>query len=346
MSKIINIASDKSLFFSLTFNFLEIYLPRQCGKSKCTVENYRDSLSLFRKFLFEQKKISIEQFSFCQCTRELVLEFLDFVTGRGCLTSTRNQRLTALKSYLRFVAETNISMQPIAFVVCNIKYSTTPEPLRICMSNEVVTAILSQPDTSTQIGVRDSTMMVLLYDSAIRLSELLDLRIGNVTVDDNPYIRVMGKGSKERIVPICDNSAAHLKRYLKIYRGVDITVTDLVFYSNIKGKVGKMTGRNVQKFIQKYADMARQNCKSVPVNVHPHMFRRARATSLYQEGTPLPLVSRVLGHRNIDTTKIYAKPSIDMMRKSMAAAAHPEITVGEEPLWKKEESVAKSCGLR
>jgi site-specific recombinase XerD len=345
----INTEND-DLFFSKTYEFLEIYLPKQRGKSQCTIKSYRDTLTQFRGFLLEEKKISILKFSFIQCNRQIVMDFLDYISSRGCSNSTRNQRLSAINSYLAFVAEKDISLQPIALIVKKIKSASAIEPLRICMSPETITAILSQPNTNSSVGIRDSTMMILLFDSAIRLAELLDLRIGNVSLDgDNSYIRVMGKGSKERIVSICEKAGEHYERYIKLCRDKDSPDTDLVFYTIIKGKAGKMSEKNVERFIQQYADLARETCPSVPERVHPHMFRRARATLMYQSGVALPIVSKILGHASVNTTKIYAQPSLDMLKEAVSVATYDDGSANEKPLWEKgeeEEEIARKLGLR
>jgi site-specific recombinase XerD len=127
---------------------------------------------------------------------------------------------------------------------------------------------------------------------------------------ENSHIRVLGKGSKERVVSICENAAEHVVKYIKEYRDKDKPNTDLLFYTIIKGKASKMTERNVERLVQLYADKARVICPDVPDRVYPHMFRRSRATRMYQNGVPLPLVSRFLGHADLNTTKIYASPSM------------------------------------
>lgn len=107
-----------------------------------------------------------------------------------------------------------------------------------------------------------------------------------------------------------------------------------------------MSEGNVERFIQQYADQARGQCPDMPPRVHPHMLRRTRATHLYQNGVELALVSRILGHAGLDTTRIYAQPSLAMMRDAMSSF-HPSETDGEKPLWMgSEEEMAKLCGIR
>ena len=190
-------------------------------------------------------------------------------------------------------------------------------------------------------------MMILLYDSAIRLDELLSLTVKDLIIENgSPCIKVNGKGNKERIVAIFPKTLEHLNLYLKVFHP-NGNKDDLIFYTKIKGKTGKMSEGNVERFIAQYADQARENCKEIPLRVHPHMFRRSRVTKMYQNGVELPLISCILGHSSIETTKVYAIASLEMLRTAMEAVETPE-QMREKPLWKEcsEEEMAKLCGLR
>lgn len=197
------------------------------------------------------------------------------------------------------------------------------------------------------MGLRDRTIMILLYDSAVRLAEILNLRVNDICLNEgNPYIRVMGKGSKERVVAINVKTVKHVKQYIDVYRSRDNPDTHLLFYTIIKGRAGIMSEGNVERFIQQYADKARESCPDIPIHVYPHMLRRTRATNLYQNGVELALVSRILGHAFLDSTRVYAKPSLAMMREAMNSVEASQ-TRDEKPLWLgSEEDMAKMCGLR
>lgn len=213
------------------------------------------------------------------------------------------------------------------------------------VSEPALAAILSQPDPSTRKGVRDRAMLVLLYDAGIRLSELLGLLVGDVRLGDDPRIYVTGKGSKERAVAITPATADHLSAHLCCMHGASPDPGDPLFFTMRGGCKCRMSASNVQRIVQECADKARQGCADVPAKVHPHMFRRTRATDLYQNGVALELVSRILGHSSMETTKVYAKPSMDMMRTAMESAQPP--VEGEMAQWVgNEEEMARLCGLR
>ncbi|AKL94353.1 site-specific recombinase XerD [Clostridium aceticum] len=341
-----NAIPEEKLFFSMTLEFLETYMPRQLGRSPKTIKSYRDSLTIFRRFLLGEKQLSVRRFLFEECTPALIQDFIIYLKKAGNSPGTCNQRLTALRTYLWFATDRDISLQSIALRISKLPQCKTPKKEKETLSDHALKCLLEQPK-NTKIGLRDRTMMILLYDSAIRLDELLSLTLQDLMLNTNePYIRITGKGNKERIVAINTRTTEHLLQYLRIFHP-DIIKTSLAFYTKIKGQTGKMSEGNVERFIRQYGKQAKTICEEVPDNVYPHMLRRTRATDLYQNGVELALVSKILGHASIETTKIYATPSMEMMRQALESVETPEQAT-EKPLWKKcsEEELAKLCGLR
>lgn len=333
------------LFFSRTYDFLERYLPLQVGRSRHTVESYRDALTVFRRFARDEAGMSVADMAFGDCTRELVLSFLEHLRSSGCTAGTCNQRLAAVKSYLWYAADVDVAVQSVAMSVSRIPPVKGPERVKETLSEEALAAILAQPDPSKRKGVRDRAMLALLYDSGIRLSELIGLDVGDVFLEGDPRIYVTGKGSKERVVAITRATAAHIAACLSCMHGCDPNPASPLFFTMRSGAMCRMSPSNVQRIVQACADGARSACADVPGKVHPHMFRRSRATELYQGGVALELVSRVLGHSSIETTKVYAKPSMEMMRKAMESA-YPA-ALDEKPVWVgNEDEMARLCGLR
>ncbi|MGL4694965.1 tyrosine-type recombinase/integrase [Enterococcus larvae] len=335
---------DKELFFSKTCDYLKLYLARQCNKSEHTIKAYRDALTVFRRFVLEEKKLTIMTFKFEDCTRDLVLEFISYLKGKKYAESTINQRLSALKAYLWYVGDDNLLVQSTALTISRVPFLKVPKLTKPTLPDGVLASMLAAPKNS-KLGIRDRTMMVLLYDSAIRMEELLGLNIGdlNLTAKD-PYIRIRGKGDKERIVAITEKTVGHLQLYKKYYHDASPAKTALLFYTVINGKRKQMSPSNFERIIKKYADIVRPSCPDMPEKVYPHLYRRTRATNLYQDGVELELISRILGHSSTETTRIYAAPSVEMMRKAMENA---EVAPKEMPLWEgDEDELAKFCGLR
>lgn len=310
------------------------------------MESYRDALSLFRRYIVNTVGISIGKFTFAACTRECVLGFMNYLSELKSKPSTRNQRLAALKSYLMFAADKDITLQSNELEVRRVPQCRVPKTEKTVIQEDAMAAILQQP-SNTKMGLRDRTIMIMLYDSGARLAEVLGLKVSDVAIaGDNPYIRVNGKGSKQRIVPILVKTAVHLAQYISVYHTNECPDTDLLFFTVIKNVIGMMSEGNVERFVKEYARKAQSSCSSVPDHVHPHMFRRTRATQLYQNGVSLPLVSRLLGHASLETTRLYAKPSLKMLRDAIESVETSE-EKAVKPIWEGDEAMmAKLSGLR
>lgn len=331
----------------MTLEFLETYLPLQLGRSPKTIKSYRDSLTVFRRYLYDECNHSIASFRFDDCNQMYIQDFIIYLKDNGNAPGTCNQRLTALKSYLWFAADRNIAIQSVALSISKIPQCKVPHTEKEILSEEALATILQQP-SNTKKGLRDRVIMILLYDSAVRLNELLCITLNNLSINtDNPYIRISGKGNKERIVAITPKTADHLNQYISVYHKEELNKHEYLFYTQIKGIKDKMSSGNVERLINQYTESARDKCSQIPKKVHPHMLRRTRATNLYQNGVELELISRILGHSTTETTKVYAKPSLEMLRKAIESVEIPG-QANEEPLWLAscEEDIAKMCGLR
>ncbi|MCI8528550.1 MAG: site-specific integrase [Lachnospiraceae bacterium] len=337
---------DKKLFFSMTYEFLEIYMRVQLERSPATIESYRDALTVFRYYLRNQKNISLSSFEFVQCTRDLVLDFMEHLAAAGKKPGTRNQRLAALKSYLWFAADKDISLQSIALSIGRVKACRNPKKEKPILDEEALRLLFDAPN-NTKMGIRDKTIMILLYDSAARIDEILSLKTQDICLDSEaPSIHVIGKGQKERVIALTERSCRHLQQYLAVYHPKNGPNTELLFYTVIKGNISKMSAANVERFLKKYAQQVRDIYPGLPDCVHPHMFRRTRATGLYRDGVDLAIVSRFLGHAQLETTRIYATPSVEMMRN--AIENNSISSFDEKPIWNDDTDkiMAKLCGLR
>ncbi len=212
------------------------------------------------------------------------MKYLEFLKKNGSAETTCNNRLAAIKTYLWYVSDSDISIQPVALAASHVPFLKIPKLTREIISEEGLSALLAAPPP-TKIGIRDQVIMILLYDSAIRVSELLSLDVRSVNLDAAiPYIRVYGKGSKERIVAITNAAAGHVRKYLKIFHQEQVPDSPL-FYTVIRGTRGRMSTGNVERIIKKYADQIRPEHPSLPKRCYPHMIRRTRATNMYQDGT-------------------------------------------------------------
>ena len=339
-----NNSLNKALFFSKTNDFLNIYLKKQAMKSDNTVHTYQDGLTVFRKYLSDVKKISIGKFKFEECTHDFLLEYMAYLKDKGCTAGTCNNRLAAIRVYLWYVADGDISMQSIALAASKVPFIKRTQKVKETINADDLAVLLAAPSDKTKIGIRDKTILILLYDSAIRVSELRELTIESMKLNETiPYIRVHGKGDKERIVSITEKTVEHLKRYIRRFHS-EMDSKRPLFYTVIKGNLSAMSTGNVERILNKYAEMIRPEHPNLPQKLYPHMLRRTRACGLYQSGVELELVSRILGHTSTQTTRIYASPSIEMLK---AAMENNSVDISETAEWlDNEEELARLCGIR
>lgn len=299
------------LFFSQTLPYLKTYLPRQMGRSPETIRSYTDSLTSFRKYLLDEKGISIARFTFEQCTKEMVLEYLTYLKEHGISPATCNVRLSAIKNYVNYAADNDIALQAVALRVSRVNALKVPKREKKLLSIDALTALLAQPPNS-KIGLRNKTIMILLYDSAIRLQELIDLNVNDINLVGLTLHVASGKGNKERTVAITELTAEHLKNYMSVYHKETPNPESFLFYTIIKGEIGRISSSTIERFIQNYADAARKLCPDMPERVYPHLLRAERTTNLYRDGVDPILLARILGHADVETTKIYAIPSTEV----------------------------------
>jgi integrase/recombinase XerD len=335
-----------ALFFSQTLSYLDVYLPAQRGYSPMTVDSYRDALTVFKRFVEEELHETVFTFRFSDCTRDCILRFLESLKSRGNTPGTRNQRLATLKSYLGFASQTNVTIVPIYIGARGITAVRNPEKEKEVLSEDALAAILAEPKNN-RMGIRDRTLMILLYDTGTRISELLNVRLSDIFLKkEGSYIIVTGKGSKQRPLYLADKTVDHLKHYMSLFHPDADDLKEHLFYTTIRGVKGCMSVGNAERIVKQHAREARKRCAEVPANVHPHMFRRALATHLYQEGNSLALVSSLLGHSNIETTRVYAKPSEAMLRDAILSI-QPISERTTTKKWKdQKERDRKFCGLR
>lgn len=334
----------KNLFFSRTNKFLDTYLPKQCGRSEYTVESYRDALTIFRKFVYEEKGISIKDFEYKDCTRDLLLDFIEYLKINGKKPTTINHRIAAIRSYVWFSADEDISLQSIAIMISKIPLQRVPQLRREIIDDDGLTAMFTAPPI-TKIGIRDRLILILLYDTAIRVSELTKIKLKDINLNpEHPYIRIHGKGDKERIVLLSEKTRGHIIEYKRHFHHSE-NKNDYLIYTIIKGRKSNMSTDNIRRIVNKYGTMVKDGKTNIPSKIHPHMFRRTRATNLFRNDVELEMVSTILGHSNIETTRIYATPSLEMMKEAMLEAIESEINA-EKPWESDEEFLAKMCGLR
>lgn len=337
---------DRSLFFSMTLDFLEIYLVKERDGSAHTRKSYKEALSIFRRYVSGEKQRSIKTFRFLDCTYDFVLDYRNWLYDvKNCSASTTNHRLAVLKSYIQYAAARDLAVQQAAFCVGEVPFLRVPKKLRPILSKDQLSELFMLPK-NTHLGRRDLMILILLFDTAVRVEELVKLKMENTILSvTEPYILVEGKGGKERTVALNSKTIALLKDYMEEFHTGN--THGPLFYTVIKGEKRRMSTRNVERLVKKYADLLRSRTPGVPESVYPHMFRRTRASGLYQDGVDISLISKVLGHSSIETTKDhYAIPSLEQKKTAMEKGSSCEPGVQQEQMWPDDEDeLARICGL-
>jgi site-specific recombinase XerD len=330
------------LFYQSIRDFLLVYLPMQRVCSVNTITAYRRSINQFITYMAEKKGCVLSGIGFDDLTRENVISFLDDSQSRHKNSpATRNSKLYALRAFTKYAG--TVSTERFSLF---IELSTVPvgrEEKRVVgyISEDAVRSVLRKPNTSTKLGIRDQCFMILMYDSAARDQEMLNLTLENLSLSGvAPYIRIVGKGNKMRHVPIMQKTVSHLQKYIRLFHPNPIG-TDYLFYTVSHGTRHKMSDDNTARFIEKYGRMAQSECMDVPVKLTPHMFRHARALHLYRNGMPLPIISEFLGHSSIQSTQVYAYADTEMKRKAIEKAHGSSNLPNDTPIWQTDNDVIR-----
>lgn len=329
-------------FYKNIRDFLTIYLPRQRGCSHNTVISYKQSINQFINYIAKSKGCGLSDVGFNDLTYKKVIDFLDTSQLNSCCSgSTRNLRLYALRAFTKYASSMSPEYYSAFMELSLVPAKKTEQKIINFISENAIKCIFTQPDTSKKKGIRDQCFMILMYDLGARDQEILDLTLDSLFLTTpSPYVQIIGKGNRMRLVPIMTKTVCHLQKYLKLFHPIFVG-NNYLFYTVIHGIRNRMSDDNAARFIKKYGQTARAECSEVPDNLHPHLFRHARALHLYRNGMPLALVSEFLGHASLQSTKIYAYADTEMKRKAIQKA-HGEETLPENiPYWQEDDDIIR-----
>ena len=315
------VVKDRMLF-NLLHDFFKVYLPEQRGSSPHTVRSYKTAMDIFLDFIKEYNGIALCEITFGMLNSNSLTAFLDKLESKGCGVSTRNLRLNCIRAFFSYAAK----IEPMAVIhkaeINKVPLKKNTDPVIVeYMSENAVTAIMQQPDTSTKKGFRDQFMLRMFYDTAARIQEILDIRLCDLRFGKTPIVILRGKGGKTRTVPLAEKTVEQFNIYKTVFHsGESLYSEAYIFYVVQHGCAKPMSERTVRKFMTEYADEARKKCSDVPNKIYPHLWRHSRAMHLYRHGMDLTLVSQWLGHANLETTLVYAHADTEQKRKAIEAA--------------------------
>ena len=338
---------DKSMqFWTLSKRFVSHQLQDVRKVSPNTVKAYRDSINGFIDYLESEKHVRREAMTFEDFSRANITDFMDWMLNvKKYAKKTCNLRITAIHSLLEFVAHENSeNLMSIYLDVCTVKgVKVSPGPIEYFEEYQMK-ELLAAPNPETRIGRRNQMMLILYYDTAARISELLEMSVGQLHLDaKTPYLMILGKGRKYRNIPLMDKTVRHLKRYLKDYHQ-DGNPDSPLFYARTYGEIHPLSHDTVEKMIKSYSDQCSKAGTSMPEKPHCHMIRKTRAMDLYKNGMPLAHIQQLLGHENMSTTSgFYAFATLETLAKSMISANREETKDGKK--WDNEDILKKIYAL-
>lgn len=265
------------------------YLYVEKGLSKHTIDAYLNDISLFHQRL--NVTMSNEYVPF------QINDFINLEAQDGQSPSTIRRRLSSVYNYFLYLKEKGIYTIDLP----KVPQPQLPKRLPTYLSVEEVELLLEQPNLNNALEVRDKAMLEVMYASGLRVSELLSLKIDQVNLNRS-VIRVFGKGSKERIVPLGDFAKSFLLKYLNEVRLINKGHKTRTLFLNKEG--GEISRQYFHRLVKKYAKQA-----GITKNISPHSLRHAFATHLIENECELRIVQALLGHVNIATTQIYTHVS-------------------------------------
>jgi site-specific recombinase XerD len=329
-------ATDAPNLFSFARDYLHGYLPKVRGLSPKTIQAYRISLECFLGFLTEAEHLERTQVSFELFDRAHLKAWLAWMSQqRHYAPRTITLRLTAVKTFLAYASHEDITLIALSQAAKALRAPASPRAPIEYLTEPQTRAVLAAHAGATAKSRRNRMLLILLYDTAARVSEITELTLHDLALTPPGHLTLTGKRNKTRTVPITNTTIEHLRVYLAEFHPnhTQLPATRPVFYSLHQGQPSRLSTDTVAAVLKTAAATARTACPSVPEHIHCHLLRKTKAMDLYQHGIPLPIIMRLLGHENTSTTSaFYAFATLDMMREAVNAATPAITTAPVEPL--------------
>jgi len=283
------------------------YLTVERGASPHTLEAYRRDLFRFAGFMTGRARTGVEE-----VTPEDIMAFISHLRRRGLSANSVNRSLAAIRGFYKFLSRQGRKLvSPVDRLTPGKTWMLLPNVL----SKQDMNRLLEQPGRSDALSCRDSAILEMLYAAGLRVSELAELTLNSVNWQAG-YVTVMGKGRKERVVPVGRSAYELLRCYVDEYRNgfIKDKTTPLLFVNRSGGMFSR---QGLWKLVKKYARAA-----GIENKVHPHTFRHTFATHLLEGGADLRAVQVMLGHADISTTQIYTHITRERL-KAVHKQFHP-----------------------
>lgn len=308
----------------LITSFLRDYMPHQRGYSPQTCDTYAVSFKLLLEYAAKKTAMRPSRLSIEQLDAPLIVDFLTHIEQeRGNGAATRNLRLAAIRTFMRYVEHQVPSALAQVGRIEAIPVKRCDQKLVRHLTMGEVRAILDAPDLSTRSGLRDRAMIHLCFAGGLRVSELVGVLLENVALGRTPSVTVLGKGRKERCLPLWKETARDLRAWLSV-RG---TVRTPELFVNADGAA--MTRSGFEYVLEKHARAAAEACPALRGRtITPHQLRHGCAVLMLQATRDIRKVALWLGHADIRTTEVYLRMDPSEKLEAVEAVVPPELRRG------------------
>ena len=322
----------KTTDFALYLNkYFTSYLPNESGSTPMTIDSYRYAFILYLTYMQEELHIFADRVQISNLTRKNVLLFLGWLQEqRQNGVATRNQRQSAINSFVRFLMYEFPEHLHEYQRILGIPIKKAPQKEVSYMKTDGVKLLMEQVNHESPNGLRDYVILSLLYTTGMRVSELINIRVKDLSLYAPHTLLVHGKGQKSRYVPLMGNVIPTIQKYL-VQEGYDRQekLNEWLLKNHMNTQ---FTRQGINYLISKYAKSAREiNPEIIPKDFSPHKMRHTTAMGLVDSGVDLIYIRDLLGHVSVKTTEIYGKADVRKKREAIEAASKEivPITVAE-----------------
>lgn len=299
-------------------------LADQMQASPHTVASYRDTFRLLLTYARERLGRAPTYLRIDDIDAELVGRFLSFVeTTRGNSARSRNVRLSAIRSFFKYVAVNEPQLLHHCQKVLEMPSKRYEKRTIDYLNRAEIEALVAAPDPMTWFGRRDRTMLLVSLQTGLRVSELINLNCGDVVLGTGAHVRSTGKGRKERSTPLRKDSVRALRVWLKVRAG---EYDQPLFVSN---RGGRLSRDAVERVVRKHVGIASRNCPTLKdKRVTPHVLRHSAAMELLRRGVDCTVIALWLGHESVATTQMYIHADIQLKEQAMEKTKPIGVPVG------------------
>lgn len=324
----------KTDFTKALTSYFSTYLPETCGVSPNTCNSYRDAFKLLLLYFQEEKGVPANSIELRMLNRNLASDFLDWLeVQRKVSVTTRNQRLAAMKAFAHYVQYRNPEYLENCTDIIAMRPKKHEKPVIPFLTEAELKALLAQPDPSTRHGLRDLTLLSLLYDSGARVQEITDLKLKDIRLTNPAMVTLTGKGRKARQVPLMKETCKLLDAYIRNFNLNSEPLTSPLFF-NQKGQALSRYG--ITYILKKYVSQAELDSDTRKIS--PHVLRHTKAMHLLRAGVNMIYIRDFLGHVDISTTEVYARIDAEMKRKVFEEKV-PNFTPNTTMPWEEDKDL-------